>query len=447
MITRVNKPLLEQMRIQIANRIGLDFSRRKFEDLEREVIRVAGSLAYKHVDDFIVDYLGNCLSPLQIESFIEAITIGETYFFRDEKVFDVLEKVILPNLIHKKQQLDKRIRIWCSGCSNGEEAYSIAILMHKMRYKLNGIEVSILATDVNINALNKAMEGIFTEWSFRNTSEAFKKNYFLPVEDDKFMILPEIKQLVEFEYLNLAENRYPSPLNKTNDMDIIFCRNVLMYLTDACVSSILNQFSSCLLNEGYLIVSACEGSEKMTSKFKLLNYPDCVLYQKSNHIVALDSMKSSQNEKVNATVRPQNILLEADHGLKSDIAMALLCRTVANQGKLSEALAMCESTLALDKLNPSYHYLHAMILVELERFEEAIDSLRRTLFLDGNRASAYFMLGSIARQLGSTKEAKINFENALEILRSYSPEMILPDSDGLPVNQLTELIQEAINCL
>ena len=159
------------------------------------------------------------------------LTIGETYFFRVEPDFNALENHILPELIHLRKDTGKYLRIWSAASSTGEEPYSLAILVRKLIPDIKDWNITILATDINTRSLAKAEKGIYGNWSFRNNPEWLKKIYFTPLLDERYQINRNIKDMVSFFYLNLARDTYPSLLNNTNGMDIIFCRNVLMYFT------------------------------------------------------------------------------------------------------------------------------------------------------------------------------------------------------------------------
>jgi tetratricopeptide (TPR) repeat protein len=121
-------------------------------------------------------------------------------------------------------------------------------------------------------------------------------------------------------------------------------------------------------------------------------------------------------------------------------ATELLTRAYANQGNLDKALEWCEKAIAIDKLNPGFHYLRATILQEQGRFDEAIGSFRRTLYLDPNFVLAYFALGSIAAQQGKIKESKKHLNNAQRLLQSYNSEDVLPESDGMTTGRLREIV-------
>ena len=165
----------------------------------------------------------------QIEILASYLTIGETYFFREKQTFEILEERILADLIKTRRQNERRLRIWSAGCCTGEEPYSIAMLLSKMLPDLKDWNISILATDINPRFLHKASEGVYSKWSFRDCPQGVKERYFRKAKEDRLEILPDIKKMVTFSYLNLVEDSYPSLSNCTNAMDVIFCRNVLMY--------------------------------------------------------------------------------------------------------------------------------------------------------------------------------------------------------------------------
>ena len=142
--------------------LGLSFPRKNWGDLERQIIQ---SLAEFNFDDSeaFVDWLLSSEPPTrnQIEILASHLTVGETYFFREKKAFEILEERILAGLIDARRQNEKRLRFWSAGCSTGEEPYSLAILLDKLIPDLKDWNVTILATDINTRSLRKAEEGIF----------------------------------------------------------------------------------------------------------------------------------------------------------------------------------------------------------------------------------------------------------------------------------------------
>ena len=121
--------------------------------------------------------------------------------------------------------------------------------------------------------------------------------------------------------------------------------------------------------------------------------------------------------------------------------MFLLSKAYADTGCITDALKWCDKAMGIDKLNSNYYHLHAVILQEQNRIEEALTSLKRALYLDPNFLLAYFMAGNLARQLGKDKEADKYFENAHSLLSMHGRDSILPEADGLTAGRLMELIQ------
>ncbi|MCI0527981.1 MAG: hypothetical protein L0Y56_11145 [Nitrospira sp.] len=222
MNNRVSEDLLSQLSEFVAAQIGLYFPRKRWHDLERGIRSAAREFSFKDIESCIQWLVSSSLTKGQIEILASHLTVGEIYFFREEKSFAVLEKQVLPAWIRSRQGTERRLRIWSAGCCTGEEPYSIAILLNKVISDWKDWNITILATDINPRFLQKALDGVYSEWSFRGTPAWVKERYFKRTRDGRFEILPPIKKMVTFSQLNLAEDVYPSLLNGTNALDMIF---------------------------------------------------------------------------------------------------------------------------------------------------------------------------------------------------------------------------------
>lgn len=494
----ISAPLLSQLSEFVASRMGLRFPVERWRDLERGLGSAAGEFGFKNAESCIPWLLSASLSRSQIEVLASHLTVGETYFFRDKKTFEVLERQILPELIHPLKAAEKRLRIWSAGCCTGEEPYSIAMLLDRLIPDLKEWNITVLATDIHPGFLRKASEGLYTEWSFRDAPPWIRQRYFRTEKEGRFEIVPFLKQRVTFSYLNLAEDVYPSLTNNTNAMDLIFCRNVLMYFDKERARKVIQNLFNVLVNGGWLIVSPSEASTDLFSQFATVNHPGVILYKKESdkprkrealtHGLPeerslsfqprLDSgaepeplifpeIKESfplevekpktqepppapyrealasyeQGRYIDAADKIQGWLL---HRPEDGRAMALLARVYANQGKLTEALQWCEKAIAAEKLSPCHHYLCATILQEQARVEEASLSLKRSLYLDPNFVLAHFALGNLAQRRGKFGESEKYFRNALSLLRGYRPEALLPESEGITAGRLLEVLRSMI---
>jgi len=265
----------------VAIRTGLHFSGEKLKDLERGILSAASELGFL-VPNACFDWLmTDSMSQRDIEILASFLTIGETFFYRDRKCFDAFREKILPELINSRSRKEKDIRIWSAGCCTGEESYTIAIIIREAIQDISCWNITIRATDVNRRFLIKAMNGVYSDWSFRDTPSNFREHYFRSTGARQYEILPEIRKMVDFSMLNLADNIYPSVINNTNAVDVIFCRNVLMYFTTEQAVCVIRRFYNSMSDNGYLIVSPSETSQVLFSQFEPVNINGIIFYRKS----------------------------------------------------------------------------------------------------------------------------------------------------------------------
>jgi chemotaxis protein methyltransferase CheR len=497
MTTEISSHLLDQLSDYVAERMGLHFPPSRRRDLEQGVLRAAPEFGFDNVESCVRWLLLSPLTKTQVEILASYLTVGETYFFRDGKSFEVLEGQILPELIRTRSAAGRYLRIWSAGCATGEEAYSIAILLRRMIPDFSDWNITILATDINPSFLHRASVAVYGEWSFREVPSWTKERYFRKTKNNRYEILPGIKKQVTFSYLNLAEDAYPSLMNNTNAMDIIFCRNVLMYFSRQKQKEVVLKLHRCLIDGGLLISSPSESSAELFSAFRQVHYSGVTLYQraaeetlpaerpaweeplplhlsmplspvieptvKPGAVVAGPSPATalSVSEAESAALHPDDLYREShesyERGKYADAegkirkllagagdhapALALFARLHANMGRLPDARELCERAIAEDKLNARYHYLLSSILEEMGLAQEAASSLKRALYLDHNFILAHFALGNLARKQGKATESGKHFENALSVLSTVGQDSVIPESEGITARRLTEIIR------
>jgi chemotaxis protein methyltransferase CheR len=461
----------------IAERIGLHFPSARRADLQRGVAAAAVECGFDDVAAYADSLLSTPQTRTQLQVLAGHLTIGETYFFRDKQTFDVLGSRVLPELIHARRGREPSLRLWSAACCTGEEAYSLAIVLHQLLPDLADWNVTILATDINARFLRKAVAGSYGDWSFRDAPGGFKERYFNRTEDGQYAIRQDIKKLVRFEYLNLVEDVYPSLATDTNAMDLILCRNVLMYFTPAKIKKVIGHLHHALMEGGWLAVSPSEASHVLFGQFVALNCPGVILYQKSdagpraNHVpwvprpppppaaTVLDVPPAPRERPpllescpapcaVAASLYERGRYGEAADTLLASFAghtpgpdaFSLLARSLANQGRLADALAWCDRWIAADKMDVAGHYLRAVVLLERGHQDEARGSLQRALYLEPGFVLAHFTLGNLARRRDRHEEADRHFANTLDLLARLPPHDALPESDGLTAGRLTEII-------
>ena len=249
----LSSALFQKLSESIESHIGLHFPPARLNDLDRGIRAAAHHLGYDDVDRFVEWLLSATLSQSQIETLAGYLTIGETYFFRDKRAFEILATNIVPEILEANRGRNQKLRIWSAGCATGEEPYSLAMMMAGILPDKKDWSISILATDISPFCLKKAAQGVYGEWSFRETPKWVKDKWFI-FRDRLYEVAPFIKEMVTFSSLNLADDCYPAIYNQTDAMDIIFCRNVLMYFSRERAISIIEKLARCLTNGGWLVI-------------------------------------------------------------------------------------------------------------------------------------------------------------------------------------------------
>jgi len=205
-----------------------------------------------------ISYLNKCAEPArEMEDLINRITTNETSFFREFKHFEYMTEVLLPHIQNEKKTLSdsKEMRIWSSACSSGEEPYSIAMTMSEYNEHNPTIKFKILATDVNTEVLEEAYHGIYDEKNLGKHVHANKYyKYFDRLSGGKIKVKDNIKSKISFRKLNLMDQRYPIK----EQMDLIFCRNVMIYFSEEMKSHVLKMFHNYLKDTGTLFVGHSE---------------------------------------------------------------------------------------------------------------------------------------------------------------------------------------------
>ena len=278
----IDTTLIDKTSAFIASRFGLHFSGERLSDLVRHLRQASHELGFNDFDRFLRSLLSQQLTIRQTETLVNHLTVGETYFLRDPAVFLWLEQKILPNLVAQRAKTGLFLRFWSAGCCTGEEPYSIAIACIRAIPSLRENNLSIIATDLNSHFLAKARIGVYSEWSFRNSPNWFRKQFFSPVENRRFAIHSSVKQFVHFNYINLATDIYPSLQNHTDSLDIIFCRNVLMYFTPEQQRKVVTAFYHCLVEDGIVVVSAAEANAELFSLFTQERQGEVIFFRKNS---------------------------------------------------------------------------------------------------------------------------------------------------------------------
>jgi chemotaxis protein methyltransferase CheR len=481
METSISDDLLSRFSEFVARRTGLDFPPIRWADLQRGIAEMARVMEFESPSDCARLLMSKAPSKRELETLVGQLTVGETYFFRDPAAFEALEQHILPLLVRERTGTTRQLRIWSAACCTGEEAYSIAIAVRRAIPDWQEWNLHILATDINPQFLIRAESGLFGKWSFRDAPLWLQAQYFRRVSEGQFEISPEIRRMVRFADLNLVDDAYPSLVNETNAMDVIFCRNVLMYFTQQQAGKVLGNLHRAQIQGGWLFVSPSDWPHISGSSYVATSFSGATVYRKRQRQqdISFQSQPlsvTSQHPQTNAASPPAPVaertrapsagatyseaitlyaqgrysevvdrLKTATNGRSQEAVLDLLTRSLANLGRLTDALGCCDKWIQGDGLNPNAHYLRAVVLEEQGEWEEAARSLRKALYIDPKFPMAHVAMGNLARLKNNLVEAKKHFKNAIEVLKTCPKEQVLAESDGLTAGRLAEIVGTLVN--
>ncbi|MCA9804687.1 MAG: hypothetical protein KC777_22105 [Cyanobacteria bacterium HKST-UBA02] len=490
----LSRNLLQTVLEWIEFHMGLRISESRLGDFEKSLRLAASQCGFEDPNEYVTTLVRGRPDPRDMSFIARFITVGETYFFRDPLSYQVLISSVLPSLLPSLEDGDRdRLRIWSAGCATGEEPYSIAMTAHSAFGNRARGRVEILGTDINPACIDVARKGAYRRWSFRDVPGFVKDKFFRMTADEKFMVNDEIKTMVNFKQLNLASEDYPSPLTGTENLDVIFCRNVLIYFSPERATEVLARFHRCLREGGYLFLAPSEIPHPAPDDFSIINLQGAIVLRKETittpheiHQVRIiktnysyfgsgsstgaefksyesvvDITDFSQEETREDIVPISAEVLEDIDDLYAQgryhevidelmkhpsaeeqpaTALVLIARSYANLGNLEAAIDWCDRLIETDSVNPKWYYLKATIQQEKGLEKNAMTSLRQAIFLDQDYVLAHFFLGNIYRQHGSVDDSRRCFDNVVKLLKDVDQSETLPDSDGMTAGQLMSIV-------
>ena len=244
--------------------------------LERRLARRLIALNLTSFRDYYHYLKYNRKKDQELMDIMDILTTNETYFFREAFQLRAFTDEIIPELLHEKSSSGNRtLRIWSAGCSTGEEPYTIAMLLHGIA-ELRGWKIEIVGTDISQRVLQHARRAVYGKSAFRTTDEKYVRRFFVE-QDDGIKVCDEIRNLVTISHLNLFDSNRMVMLGK---MDLIFCRNVIIYFDLAAKKRVVESFFNTLYEGGYLLLGHSESLMNVTTQFTLRHFKNDMIYQK-----------------------------------------------------------------------------------------------------------------------------------------------------------------------
>lgn len=211
----------------------------------------------------------------ELDEIVERITTNETYFFREAYQLKAFTDEVLPEVMEARE-LGSRIRIWSAGCSTGEEPYTLSMLLNDVP-AAKGFRFDIFGNDISRKVLKQAREGVFRESSFRQTEPGYIARYFKPEGRNAYRLAREVRERVSFGHLNLMDE---GAMALIGSVDIIFCRNVIIYFSPESRQRLIAMFHRKLRPGGYLLLGHSESLVNLSTEFELVPLENDIVYRK-----------------------------------------------------------------------------------------------------------------------------------------------------------------------
>ena len=491
------EPELTALKNFLLEHSGLHFSQHNFRLLERGLLRRIQALRMASLTEYLRYLTATPDNYDEGNKLLGFLTVGETSFFRYRSHRDALIQYVIPQLLQQNQSHNK-LRIWSAGCSTGEEPYSLAILLLENFPELEEWDVQILATDINKRSLRQAREGIYTERSLRTTEEPLRQRYFEKM-DNHYLVSTRVKRMVRFDYLNLQTDLFPQGNNATQDIDLLFCRNVLIYFELETIRRIVEKFSQALAPWGYLFMGHAETMQNVSDRFQRHHQHNAFFYQRKERLIpqqtslaetaqtmprveaksavatktrnqpAIEKVvtreRTSPRKQETALRDPGELYRDAvaafDHEKFSDSALLfdqLLQQQpanpkawvgkgllLANQGQYHEARICCARAIKENDLLPEAYLLRGLILDMEGLLERALVEYQKVLWLDPAFVMAHYLSAKVYNRLSDAEKRSRSLRNVVRSLEQSADQATIPFSGGLSRSVFLEIVHQELS--
>lgn len=270
---------LERFQDFFYRRTGIVFGAAKRYFVERRLKDRIGATATGSLRSYLLHLKYEDGAGEELQRLINAMTVNETYFYREEYQFRCLVNSILPELLAERPRSeDQPIRLWSLPCSTGEEAYSLAIQLLENWREVDRHDVEIVASDIDTRVLADARAGVYDDRAVQYLPEAVKARYFSRTAEARWRILDDLRSSIDFTSVNITDRR--EMRRHTGRFDVIFCRNLLIYFDDVSRRQAAEALFDALRPGGFVCLGHSESMSRISSLFTIRKFPDAIVYQR-----------------------------------------------------------------------------------------------------------------------------------------------------------------------
>lgn len=397
------------------------------------------------------------------QKLLDAVTIQETHFFRNLPQVDALRRHIVPELLAHASASRRPLTVWSAGCSTGEEPYTLAMLLLEATQG-RPVPVRIVGTDVSSAALDVARAARYSGRTIDLAETGAADRWFDQQDDGSRVVKKEVRELVEFRLHNLVTE---APPFGHGDVDLLVCRNVTIYFARETTQALVHRFHGVMRDGAYLVLGHAETLWQVSDAFSLVPVGEAFVYRRDPVSVRPPGPRPTpaagrvvppagrsraplaatrrepppkQRARLRAPVRVIRSLTSAP-ALPSAADLPTAREALAD-GRYTDAVDLAAAISAREPLLVEAYVVQGRALANLGRDAEAVDHLRKAVFLDPTAGHAHFMLASSLLRLDEAEAASLSFAAAADTLPLTTPGAVADLLDGRPVAELVDLCRQ-----
>lgn len=464
-------PVFPRIKAAVIGATGLAYYADKDAALAERINRRLSDKPTLGLAAYLAQLAGEGPTGPEYQALINELTVGETFFFRYAEQFEALCAVAIPECLRRNRE-SRLLRIWSAGCSIGPEAYTLEILLKRhFAEQLRDWQVSIVGTDLNASFIETARRGVYGNWAVRGLDPAVLAECF-DRQGDQWAVKPRFREWTNFSVFNLVEGPLPNYPRGLGALDVVLCRNVMIYFDEPTRTRLLDNLHEVLVPNGWLVVGHAETGQQVNSLFTPVPVPGATIYRKPRPgcapAAALPAALPVFTPAIPAEPKPAEPRPAAPkptktHSAPTDPAArrrataakpaltplpapqpqasspATPPSVAASDGDRAAALDACIALAERNRLDPLVHFRLGLLEEELG-VGDPIAAFKRALYLDSDFALADYHLALAYWRRGKLAPAQRHFRNARATVATHDATELVAEGGGLTVAELRSMI-------
>jgi chemotaxis protein methyltransferase CheR len=446
---KLDSAALDQVVALVHDRIGIRVTGRNLELLQRLVQSRLSALDVS-VEGYLQRLVESAPEGEELERITQELTVGETYFFRGPQLAELRDQ-LLPELIeHRRRESPRSLRILSAGCATGEEPYTLVMLLSELLPDFAEWQISVVGLDINRAFLRRAEQATYARWSLRDVPDVVVERHFTETAG-RFQVRPDLVSKVRFQYANLALDPLPAPALGVLAMDLILCRNVIIYFEHDVRDVVTDKLVRCLAPDGYLMFGPADLLGATVPSCRTRNFGELLAFQRTwRRTIPPGPPPSSRPRPPSrfptpppgllTAVRPSPVPIHPPEAVAAPARLEAV-HVLANDGNLGGALDCLRAILEAEPERADAHALHGFLLTEAGDLAAAFEAFRRSTYLDSSMLLAHAGAAMTARRLGQTAAAERASARVRQLAKQQPPDALVSGWEGMTAGRLLRLFE------